>query len=199
MKRSTNLVIISGPSGSGKDSVIEGLAKQGVPIERVVTTTTRDVRPGETPGREYYFVSENDLQKKIDNQEMAEWARVDNNRLYGVTKEELTRVQNLHDKIGIWRIDWKGVLEAKKNISDILTILIEPPDIEQLLERARGRGDDNEQELQERLAYSKEFLKHRNLYDYSVINKKGELEQTIKEVKNILAREGYLDSENGIR
>jgi len=195
MKRSTNLIIISGPSGSGKDSVIEGLARYGVPIERVVTSTTRDKRPRETHGREYYFVSKEELQKKIDNHEMAEWAHVDNNRLYGVTKEELTRVQHMKSVIGVWRIDWKGVLNAKKIVPDILTILIEPPDIEQLVERARGRGDSNEQELQERLAYSKEFLKHRNLYDYSVINEEGKLDQTVQEVKDILSKEGCLDNE----
>jgi len=194
MKHSTNLVIISGPSGSGKDSVIEGMIDRKIPIERVVTSTTREIRPKEKEGREYYFVSKEYLQKLINADEMAEWARVDNDRLYGATKKEIQRVKLLKNKIGIWRIEYKGVKFIKKRIPDILTILIEPPDIHALLDRVRKRGDKNEKEIQERLEYSKEFLKHKNLYDYAVINEEGKLDQTINKVIDILKKEGFVDN-----
>jgi len=194
MKHSTNLVIISGPSGSGKDSIIEGMIERGIPIERVITSTTRKKRPKETEGREYYFVTKEYMQKKIDADEMAEWACVDNQRLYGATKNELNRVRLLKNKIGIWRIEYKGVKFVKKIIPDILTIFIEPPNIQILLNRTYGRGDKNEKEIKERLEYSKEFLKHKNLYDYSVVNEENRLDQTIDKVINILKKEGFVDN-----
>ena len=194
MKRSTNLVIISGPSGSGKDAVIEGLAKNGVPIERVVTTVTRPPRQGESEGRPYYFASQEHFKELINSNQLTEWALVDNGRYAGVTKTELERVLAQKTKIGIWKIEYKGVRTAKRMMPDVLAILIEPPDINALAKRSLKRGKQSESEIAERLAYSKEFLKHKNLYDYSAVNEEGKLDQTIKEVRGILKKEGFLDN-----
>ena len=98
MKHSTNLIIISGPSGSGKDSVIEGMAKRGLPIERVITTVTRPKRTGESEGNPYYFVSDAVFRAMMQKGELAEWAEVDNGRLYGVANKELERVKNMREK-----------------------------------------------------------------------------------------------------
>lgn len=191
MTHSTNLLIISGPSGSGKDAVINGLIERGVPVERVVRTITRPKRPGETDGHLYYFINEQEFKKLIDEDKLAEWAQVDNNRLYGVTKTELERVKSLKDKIGVWQIEWKGTQTVKKNMPDVLAILIEPPDIATLVRRSEARGQQTEQEIKDRISYSQEFLKHHDLYDYSVINEEGKLEQTIDKVVEILKKEDY--------
>lgn len=186
MSRSTNLVIISGPSGSGKDAVIEGLIKRGLPIERVITTITRSPRPGETNGHPYYFIGEPEFKELIAKDELAEWAQVDNDKYYGVTKTELARVKALKNKIGIWKIEWKGVQTIKKTMPDVLAILIEPDSIDVLVKRLEKRGTQTEQEIQERINYSQEFLKHRDLYDFSIINEEGKLEQTIDKIVEIL-------------
>jgi len=191
-KRSTNIIIISGPSGSGKDSVIKKLYENKMPIERIVTTTTRSPREGEKNGIDYYFVSEKEMLEKIEKNLMIEWAKADNGNYYGATKEELNRVKSLKDKIGIWKIEYKGVISAKKIIPDILTILIEPPDIETLPKRARSRGDKDEKQTKERLEYSKEFLSHKKIYDYSIINEDNKLSETTNKVIQILKKEGYI-------
>ncbi|OGY91425.1 MAG: hypothetical protein A3H70_00160 [Candidatus Komeilibacteria bacterium RIFCSPLOWO2_02_FULL_48_11] len=191
MPHSSNLIIISGPSGSGKDAVINSLIERGLPIESVITTVTRPKRESESEGNPYYFIDEPTFKELIDKDELAEWAQVDNGKYYGVTKTELARVKALKDKIGVWKIEWKGVQTVKKTMTDVLAILIEPPDIATLIQRSETRGQQTEQEIQDRISYSQEFLKHRDLYDYSVVNEEGKLEQTVHKVVEIIKKEGY--------
>ncbi len=167
MKRSTNLVIISGPSGAGKDSVIEGIAKQKMPIERVITSTTREIRKGETHGKEYYFISEKEMNNMIENGEMAENARV-YGRLNGVTKKELERVKNLKNKVGIWRIDEQGAIAMKNKYPDILTIAISAP-AEDLVTRVHRRGDTTNS-ISQRMQSKKEWTGSSKTFEYTVQN-----------------------------
>ena len=183
MKRSTNLVIISGPSGSGKDSVIEGLVKARLPIERIITTVSRDRRPGEAEGKPYYFVSEQKFDELIKKNKMAEWAIV-------FAKKELGRVKNLPDKIGVWKIDWQGAVTAKKLIPDILVIFIMPPAVQALVERLVKRGRETKEQILARLN-AKEWKNYDKLADYQIINEEDKLEQTIRQVIDILKKEGY--------
>lgn len=193
MKRSTNLVIISGPSGSGQDSVIAGLAARGVPIEYIMTIVTRPMRPSESEGRPYHFVTAEKFDELVARDELAEWAVVYGNK-YGVAKQELKRVKSLKDRIGIWKMEWHGVKTAKSLYPDILAIMIVPPSLDALVERSKKRAEQNQQEIQARLTFSREMLEHKNLYDYEVVNTDGRLEQTIDQVIEILKKEGFLDN-----
>jgi len=190
MNRSTNLVIISGPSGAGEDSVIEGLINRNMPITRVITTVTRDMRPGEKEGKPYYFVSEEDFALLIEQNELAEWAEVYGKK-YGVTRRELQRVQGMEQTIGIWKIEWHGVKTAKQLIPDILAIMISVPNIDELVERSLKRGREPEEMITARLEFTKEWLEHKDLYDYEVINERGQLENTINQVIDILRKENF--------
>ena len=118
MKHSTNLVIISGPSGAGEDSVIEGMRERGIMVERVVTSITRPMRKGEVQGKAYYYISLEEFQKLEDNDELIEKAIVYGDKR-GVTKKELERVQAQKNKVGTWKIDFKGLVTAKKLFPDI--------------------------------------------------------------------------------
>jgi guanylate kinase len=193
MKRSTNLVIISGPSGAGKDSVIEGMVDQGIPIQRVITSTTRQIREGETHGREYYFVSEEEMTNMIRNDEMAEHARVFG-RINGVTKKEVDRVRDLKDKIGIWRVDEQGAIALKNKYPDILTIAISaPPD--ELMSRVQKRGDTAES-ISQRMQSKKEWTGSSNTFEFTVQNKQNKLDNAVAEVISILEKEGMIDKTN---
>ena len=86
-----NVFIISGPSGAGEDSIIEGL-RERFPIERIITTTTREMRSGESQGNPYYFISKEEFERKIQEKGFVEYALQYNGNLYGVTKEEIERV-----------------------------------------------------------------------------------------------------------
>lgn len=184
MKKS-NIFIISGPSGAGEDSIIEGL-KNFFKIERIITTTTRAMRPGESQGKPYYFISREEFVTRRDNNEFVEWAEQYNGNLYGVTKEEIERVKN-SSHIGTWKIEWKGVMTAKKIFPEIPSIFINAP-LDVLENRIRRRDTVSEEYIKERTEYTKDWLKHKNIYDYEVVNEEGKLENAIKEVAEIIKK-----------
>ncbi|HUO55885.1 MAG TPA: guanylate kinase [Candidatus Paceibacterota bacterium] len=184
-----NIVILSGPSGAGEDSIIAGLGIK-TRINRVITTTTREKRPGESDGSPYYFISKDAFEDTIRSNEMIEWAKQYNDNLYGVTKSELERVNSLPG-VGVWKIEYQGVISAKKLFPEIKAIFIMADSLEVLAERIRKRGNVSESYIQERMEYTKEWLKHQDIYDYKVINRQGKLDEAIAEVMEILRKEGY--------
>ena len=180
----SNIFIISGPSGAGEDSIIKGLEKH-FPIERVITTTTRLMRKGESQGSPYYFIDKEEFEKKLGNGEFAEHAEEYNENLYGVTREELERVR-LSGKIGIWKIEYKGVMTAKKLFPEIKSIYIAAPSLEILRARIRRRDSVSEEYINERMEYTKEWIKHEHIYDFRVVNEEGKLEEATKKVADII-------------
>ena len=177
------LVIISGPSGAGEDSIIKGLSKS-LSIERVITTVTRDKRAGESEGDPYYFISEEDFQKKIEKNEFFEFAQHYNGNYYGVTLAEIERVKK-SGRIGIWKIDYKGVIAAKKLMPELVAIFVTAsPEV--LEKRIRGRSGVTDDYVAERMDYSREWMKHTDIYDYTVVNEQGKLEQAIDHTRSII-------------
>jgi guanylate kinase len=184
-----NIVIISGPSGAGEDSIIEGLRAYGQ-VNRIITTTTRDMRPGEIQGTSYHFISKEEFEEKIKHNEMVEWAKQYNGQYYGVTISELERANALPG-IGAWKIEYQGVMTAKKLFPEILAIFVMADSLDVLIQRIRMRGNVSDKFIEERMEYTKEWLKHEDIYDYKVINHQGKLNEAIQEVAEILKKEGY--------
>jgi len=180
----SNIFIISGPSGAGEDSIISALEKQ-LPIERIITTTTRASRSSEIQGKSYYFISSGEFEEKLKNGDFAEHAKQYNDNFYGVTKEELRRVQQ-SGKIGIWKIEYKGVMSVKKLYPEIKAILIKTPTLEMLEKRIRLRDNASDEYIKERMEYTRQWLRHEDIYDYTVINDDGHLDEAVKEVKKII-------------
>ncbi len=180
-----NIVIISGPSGAGEDSVIEGIRKQTT-INRVITTTTRPMREGESERNPYHFIQKEDF----DTDTMVEWAQEYNDNLYGVTEEELERVQSLPG-VGIWKLEYKGVEHAREMYPEMTSILLTAP-LDVLEERIRRRDNATDEHVAKRMEYTREWMRHTDAYDYVVENKEGKLEETIEEVMDILRKEQYL-------
>jgi len=183
IKNKNNLFIISGPSGVGEDSIINGLEKY-LPIEKVITTTTRKKRQNELHGNPYYFVSMEEFRRGIKENRFFEYAMHYNNQFYGVTKKEIRRVIK-SKKIGIWKIEYKGVIMAKKLIPKITAILISPPSLEIIRKRLQRRGE-SEEFIRQRIGYTKKWMKHKNIYDYEVVNHENRLEETVDKVKKII-------------
>lgn len=181
-----NLFIISGPSGAGEDSIIKGLGKM-MPIEYIVTSTTRAMREGEIDGKSYHFISKEVFQQGIEKGDFVEYAKQYNGNYYGVTKTEIARVANT-GKIGIWKIEYKGVETAKRLYSGIVAIFINTENLEVLADRIRRRGGVTEEYIQERMEYTKEWLKHTDIYDYTVINEEGRLNESIQKVADIIKK-----------
>ena len=185
-KNKNKLFIISGPSGAGEDSVIEGL-KKFLPIERVVTTTTRKKRSDIFAEDSYYFISKEEFKKGIAENKFFEYAKEYNNQFYGVTKKEIERVIKC-DKIGIWKIEYKGVMTIKKLMPEIISIFIMTPTIEDIERRLLKRGHD-ENYIKQRMIYTKEWLKHKDIYDYEVVNYEGKLDKAVEEIREIILKE----------
>lgn len=185
-----NLFIISGPSGAGEDSVIKGLEKI-MPVEYIVNTTTRQMRFGEIDGKSYHFIAKEQFEDGINKGDFVEWAKQYNGNLYGVTKTEIQRVAET-GKIGIWKMEYKGVETAKKLYPEIVAIFLNAPSLEILADRIRRRDGVSEEYIQERMEYTKEWLKHTDIYDYTVINEEGKLNEAIEKVAKIIKKHAEL-------
>lgn len=180
----SSIFIISGPSGSGQDSVIEGLEKF-FPLERVITTVTRPMRPGESQGHPYHFISQDEFKKRIAQDGFVEYAQHYNDNYYGVESQELERV-SASGKIGIWKMDYKGVMTAKEKYPDMVSILINAPSLEILENRIRLRDNASDEYIKERMEYTKEWMKHLDIYDHVVINDDGKLGEAVQQVAEII-------------
>ena len=183
INKKNNIFIISGPSGAGEDSIIEGLRKF-LPIERVITTTTRKMRKGDKQGKPYYFITKEKFLRGVKNGDFLEHAKEYNDNYYGVTREEISRVKK-SGKIGIWKIEYKGVMAIKKIMPEIKSIFINAP-LEIMANRIKKRDNVSEEYVQERMEYTKKWLKHKNIYDYEIINEENKLNKAIQDVTKII-------------
>jgi len=184
-----NIFIISGPAGSGKDSVIESLQSK-LSLERIITSTTREKRFFESEGNPYYFLSQEDFKRGVANGDFVEYSTNENGGLYGVTKSELDRVLQ-KNKVALWRVEWKGVIAIKKMFPHIKAIYISAPlDVLEARLRARDQGK-GEIYFKERMDYTREWLNHLAIYDYHVENKEGKIDETVEKVSQIIT--GHLE------
>lgn len=186
------LFIISGPAGVGKKAIIEGV-KKIFDAQRIITTSTRKPRPGESEGDPYYFISKKEFKDKIKKGDFIEWALEMNGNYYGGTKEEVEKVLN-SDRIGIWEIEYKGVISAKKTFPEIIAILINAP-LDSLEKRIRSRDTDRatEEYMKERMDYNKEWLKNKDIYDYEVMNYDDKQDKALAQVADIIKKEANID------
>ena len=162
------LVVLSGPSGSGKDTVLEKLKETDFSFDKTISATTRDMRDGEKDGVDYYFIDKNTFEERINNQEFLEYT-VYNDNYYGTPKSEVER----HiDKGGciLLKIEVEGAGNVRKVMPEALSIFIIPPSMEELEKRLRGRGTETEESFQKRFKTAKDELSRANEYDYIVIN-----------------------------
>ena len=126
-----------------------------------------------------------EFQKKIADGNLAEYAQQYNGNYYGVTFDELERVRN-SGKIGIWKIEYKGVKTVKSKYPEIIAIFINAPSLEVLENRIRRRDNVSNEYIEERTKYTKEWMRHTDIYDYTVINEEGKLDEAIEKVAKII-------------
>ncbi len=179
----SKLFIISGPSGAGEDSVVKGIKKL-FSIEKIITTTTRKMRPGEINGKDYYFINKTEFEQKIQDGKFFEWAEEDNGQFYGGTLEEIKRVKN-SGKIGIWKIEYQGVIAAKKLLPEAISIFIYIS-IDKIRQRLKNRENSSEEFIKARLEYAQGWFDNEDIFDYKVENIENKLDETIKKVANII-------------
>jgi guanylate kinase len=164
------VLILSAPSGAGKSTLARYLVGHCKDIEVSVSTTTRDPRPGEIQGKDYFFIEKESFQKQIEKNDFLEWAEVFGN-YYGTSRtgveESLTEGRDI-----ILDIDWQGARSIRKSLpaGDVVSVSIVPPSMESLRVRLEGRGQDSSEIIDRRMAKASQEMSHWREFDYLVIN-----------------------------
>lgn len=179
------LVVISGPSGTGKGTVIHHLLEHYGQVRLSVSATTRQPREGEVDGVHYFFLTREAFEEKIRNNEVLEYAEYCG-RYYGTPLAPIQKWQNDGEDV-ILEIEVQGGAQVKEKCPDCVTIFILPPSVEELENRLRGRGTEDEETIQKRLATAKAELQKADQYDYSVVNV--DVAETADKIMEILRTE----------
>ena len=162
------LLVISGPSGVGKGTVLHDLMNTQKNLVYSVSVTTRKNRPGEIEGVSYFFKSHEEFEKMIEEDKFLEFAKVHDN-YYGTPKEFVEEKIN-EGKIVILEIDVQGALNVKKNIDNGVYIFLAPPSLSELKNRIVNRGTETESDINLRMSNAKKELSYIKNYDYLVVN-----------------------------
>lgn len=181
------LIVISGPSGSGKDSVVQRLRERRLPFHFVVTATTRLPRPNEVHGRDYFFYSNDDFADMIERDELLEYAIVYKD-YKGIPKQQVRdALASGHDVI--MRVDVQGAAKIRSLTKEAVLIFITVESEEALVERLMHRLTETPEGLKLRIATARKEHQHMQDFDYCLINRDGALEDTVDAVLAIISAE----------
>ena len=180
-------IVLSGPSGVGKDAVLTRMKELGYPLKFITTLTTRPRRPNERDNVDYHFISVERFQGMIENNELLEWANVYGN-WYGVPKEEAKQALDKGEDV-IVKVDIQGAATIKKILPQTICIFLMPPLMEELLTRLRQRHTESPSGLALRLKTAEEEVKQLPQFDYMVVNRWDELGLTVSDIEAIITAE----------
>ncbi|WP_042443671.1 guanylate kinase [Azospirillum sp. B510] len=180
------MLVLSSPSGAGKTTIARGLLERDGGITMSVSVTTRPMRPGEVEGVDYYFIDQPRFDRMAETGDLLEHARVFGN-CYGTPRVAV------EDALGAGRdvlfaIDWQGAQQLAQNTrDDLVSVFVLPPSVSELERRLRGRGQDSEEVIANRMAKASNEISHWPEYDYVIVN--SDVEESIAAVEAILHAE----------
>ncbi len=180
------LVVLSGPSGVGKDTVLQKMRELGLPMHYALTATTRNRRPGEMDGYHYYFLTEEEFEKKKEQNEFLEHACV-YGYWYGSLKAPIREALERNQDV-ILKIDVQGARSVRKEAPDALFIFLAPPSIEWLRHHLRARKTETPEKLREREQAAIVEMDARDEFDHVVVNRDGDVEGVVREIEDLIAR-----------
>lgn len=181
------LVVLSGPSGVGKDSALMRMRELGFPFHFVVTATDRAQRPGEINGVDYHFVTTKDFEQMIAEEELLEWARVYSD-YKGIPKWDVRNALSSGKDV-ILRIDVQGVATLRKLAPTAVTIFMAPSSLDDLRQRLQWRRTDSPNQIEQRLAKAEWEMEQIDLFDYVVINHADQLDTAVGQIRSIIFAE----------
>ncbi len=176
------LFVISGSSGVGKGTLLKKLIEKNPKLEVSISATTRQPRPGEIDGVNYFFTDKNEFLKEVENGDFLEWAEFNGN-YYGTKQAWVERNLNKGRNL-ILEIETKGALQIKNKMPDSVLIFIMPPSIEELEHRLRGRNTEDEKTIQGRLHEVRREIECSKNYDYTIVN--DDLEKALIELEKVI-------------
>ena len=178
------LLVISGPSGVGKGTIANKIVSDDKNFSLSISCTTRLPREGEVHGREYFFISKEEFNKKIEKNGFLEYSEHFEN-FYGTPKDFV--LEKLKSGDVLLEIDVNGGLNVKKNYKDAVLVMITPPSTEEVFNRLKNRHTESIEKIKLRMERMDYELSKRDLYDYSVVN--DNLQDAVENVKKIIAKE----------
>ncbi len=168
MNKKGTLVLFSGPSGVGKDTVLEVVLNKNRDLQKSISLTTRDIRENEMDGKDYYFITQSAFDEMVKNNEVLEFAQYGKN-FYGTPKAPIDKWLS-EGKTIILKIEVQGAKKIKELYPDAVGIFIMPPSMEELEKRLRLRGTESEDDIKRRLDIAKNEMEKSVDYDYLVVN-----------------------------
>ena len=181
--------VLSGPSGVGKDAILNRIKEAGEPIEFIVTATTRRRRHNEVNGRDYLFTPRKQFEEMIARNELLEWANVYGN-YYGVPKKPVREALEARRDVMV-KVDVQGAATIKQALPQAVLIFLAPPSIEELASRLKKRFTESPEALERRLEAAKQEIDRLPMFDYIVVNHQDEIDQAVKEIKAIIKAEKH--------
>ena len=180
------MFILSSPSGAGKTTIARRLLAEVAGIGMSVSVTTRPMRPGEVPGKDYIFTGQHEFDAMVENGEFLEWARVFGNS-YGTPKAQI-KAGLKEGRDFLFDIDWQGTQQLYQRMeTDVVRVFLLPPSLAELEHRLSSRGTDSADVVNARMARAKDEISHWDGYDYVVVN--DEIEDCFAKVRTILEAE----------
>ena len=183
------LIVISGPSGAGKDTVMQRMQERGLPFHFVVTATTRPKRESETHGKDYFFVSKDEFARMIDEDELIEHAIVYGD-YKGIPKQQV-REALASGKDVVMRVDVQGAESIRKMAPEALLVFITTDSEEELVHRLETRKTETTDSLALRIATARKELKRLEAFDYVIINRDFQLDVTVDSIRSIIDAEHH--------
>ena len=184
-KEKGNLIVISGPSGSGKGTIIKELQKINNKIWLSISMTTRDIRPGDIPNESYYFITREEFETRIKEEQFLEYAEYNNN-YYGTPKDKILEKLNQGFDV-ILEIEIQGAIKVKELVPDAIFIFILPPSLKELKRRLIGRNTESIDKVISRFKTAYQEINEVTKYNYIVIN--DEINKSVEKVNSILLSE----------
>ncbi len=183
------LIVISGPSGAGKDTVVQRMKERGLPFYFVVTATTRPKRANETHGKDYWFVSKEEFARMIEHNELIEYAIVYGD-YKGIPKAQVREALASGQDV-VMRLDVQGAETVRKLAHDALLIFITTESEEELVNRLRERKTETSDSLAIRIATARKELQRLEAFDYVIVNHDFKLDETVDAIRAIIQAEHH--------
>lgn len=182
-------IVVSGPSGAGKDTVLNRLKETGYPVDYVTTLTTRPPRAGEKAGVSYHFVSVEAFKRMVADNELLEWAEVYGN-WYGVPRGPVKQLlENGRDVL--IKVDVQGAATLRQTLPGAILIFVTPPSTTELSSRLRQRSSESPSELARRLGTADTEIGQLALFDYIVVNEPGKVDEAVATFKAVIVAEKH--------
>ncbi len=183
------LIVISGPSGVGKDSVLARMKERKLPFYFVVTVTTRQRRPNEIEGEDYFFVSEDEFAELIEKDELIEYAYVYND-YKGIPKSQVRQALESGRDV-VMRLDVQGAASIRRLYPEAVLIFLTTQNEEELVKRLKSRHTESHEELNLRIAMARQELKRIDAFDYILVNRECQLDRTVDLILAIIEAEHH--------